>query len=145
MPTQRAKLTDDQLSNLLHHITVEVFALQKAGRDLDQVCLTRSASRDDWGYSRDATIALGNNGEAILNFTSEEAESLILRAIPKQDSRRREEKKMGDRTATLLPANELAQFMVGELSQYSENNTSWMDVKLQDVNVKLAVGLTQQP
>ena len=142
MPRGRKNLTDDQLSKLLHHIAVEVLALQKAGRDLDQVCLTRSAQHDDWRYTRDATITLEDNGDAALEFNSEEAESLILRAIPKQDLRRRQDKSKSNRTATPLPKTGLAQVLDGDLLQYERSN-SWMNMKLQDVNVKLAVSIIQ--
>jgi hypothetical protein len=139
MPPQRTNLTDGQLSKLLHHIAVEVLALQQAGRDLNQVCLTRSASQDNWRFTRYATITLGDNGDAALAFNSEEAESLILRAIPKQDLRRREDRRINNRTATLPPASDLAQVLVGDLSQYPENSNSWMSMKLRDMGLKLAV------
>ena len=145
MPPQRTPLTDDHLVKLMHHIAVELLALQKAGRDLNQVCLTRSAAHDDWQYTRSATISLGDSGDAALIFNSEEAESLILRAIPKQDGRRRGEKQIGNRTATLLPSSNLGQFMVGDLSQYPENSSPWMSIKLQDMNVKFAVSLNKRP
>ena len=87
MPPKRLQLSDKTLVKLLHHITIEVLALQKAGRDLDEVCFARSTKGRDWQRSRHAVVTFESaNGDASLRFKSPQDEELVLQAIPQRPS-----------------------------------------------------------
>ena len=42
MPQQRANVSDKQWEMLLHRVAVEILTLQKAGRDLNGICSSRT-------------------------------------------------------------------------------------------------------
>jgi hypothetical protein len=128
------------VAKLIHHTAVEVLALQKADRDLNDVCHHRSNQHQDWRHTRNATVTFGDNGNTSLRFNSDEAEGLILGAIPREAPSKTKRK---DHTSTIgLSGSEIGHVMIGSLSQYPKDSTPWMDMKLQDANMKLVVSLS---
>lgn len=121
---------------------MEVLALQKAGRDLNDVCHHRSKEHQHWRHTRNATITLGDNDKASLTFTSDAAEASILGSIPKEGLSR---KKQMDHTSTIgLSGSEIGHAMIGNLSQYPKDSTPWMKMKLQDPSLKLVVSFSNR-
>lgn len=122
-------MDETQLARLMHHIVVEILTLHRAGRDLSQACLPRGEGSENKQHTMGATIVLGGDGASSLEFNSKAVKESILKAIPELELSEQEQ------TNT---SRSIAPSLVNELSQYS-NGHLWMDMKLRDMNVKLAV------
>lgn len=139
-PKKRVELKGGQWEMLLHHIAVEVLVLERAGRDVEQVCWPRvQGGMGSWVYTRNATVQPSSDGGVTLGFTQAEAEQQILQAIP-------------DTTPDALVQDAQALFSEvegavaeeGGLPEYANGGGKrtqpvWMDFSLTDPTLKLAV------
>ena len=139
MPSKRIHLSDAHLSNLIHHITVEALVLQKAGRDLNQLCYPRGKAPKAWQHTNNAHIEADENGNASLLFYAEDAERVILRAIPGQRPKRLEQEAGSE---NVLTKDELASLLEGVPAPGMEVAGLWRHTMLSDPNVKFAVSFT---
>lgn len=81
MPSKQQQLTNAQWIRTIHHATVELLTLAKAGRDVNQICYATSSSPTAWELTGKArVVAKGDTTEA--QFASPEAESQLLAEIP---------------------------------------------------------------
>lgn len=81
MPSQQQQLTNAQWIRTIHHVTVELLTLAKAGRDVNQICYASSSSPAAWEITGKArVVAKGDTTEA--QFPNPEAESKLLAEIP---------------------------------------------------------------
>ena len=70
---------------LLHHISVEILVLQRAGRLTGEVCYPRYQGTQSWMHTREARIEPAAAGQGTkLTFTNPQAEQHILQAIPEE-------------------------------------------------------------
>ena len=134
MPSKRAQLDDTQMVNLLHHIVVEILALQKAGRSLNQACYPRDFEDYDWKHTFDAGIELLEHGAPSLEFKSKDSEDAILKAIPYEQLK---EQKQAESTNSFptFPANWADGVPAG-------TPPPWMSMKITDPTLKLVVILS---
>ncbi|GAB7362023.1 hypothetical protein MBLNU230_g2057t1 [Neophaeotheca triangularis] len=81
----KAQLSYQEWLRLLHHVTVEVLALYKARRDVNQVCNFRTSDARPWEQTITTTIDVRADGTGVaLRFPSPEDEQTILSAISQQ-------------------------------------------------------------
>lgn len=117
LPPEKAKLTSDEWARLLHTVIVEVLTLQKAGRDVLQVCNARTHG-----------VAVSNEeGESVLD--SGVQERAILDSISETETAIEER----DPDALELELDEALAAGGGEM---------FMMMKLEDPRVKFAVCLS---
>merc|ERR1712230_259947 len=82
LPWKRVQLDAAQWQMLLHHVTVEALTLQKAGRDVEQVCWPRIGSAANWEATRNARLQASVDGGVTVHFGTPEDEGTILASIP---------------------------------------------------------------
>lgn len=132
---QRLELKDKQWQMLLRYVAVEVLALRKAGRDVNQACLPRSTTLANFERSRTAIITRDASSSSIA-FRSPEVERELLQAIP--ETHDGSEQKVVD-------AKELRDVASKDPKQSpsSQDHPStlpgWLYIPLQDPEIKLAV------
>lgn len=83
----KAQLKDQEWIRLLHHVTVEVLALYKNGRDVSQVCNLRVADSQSWKQTSNTSIDIRPDGAGVaLGFPNPQDEQSILDAISPEAS-----------------------------------------------------------
>ncbi|EMC93038.1 hypothetical protein BAUCODRAFT_37960 [Baudoinia panamericana UAMH 10762] len=147
VPKKRIELGSSQWMMLLHHITVELLVLQKAGRPVGQVCYPRQGLEDpnsySWLYTRSGTIETGSKSDGIkVIFADPLAEERLLLAIPKSLS----ESQLQDERALMSElegAVAESASSAGNGALDATRNVSpargWMEAPLKDANIKMAL------
>lgn len=127
----KAQLDDEQWAKLLHHIAVEVFTLQKAGRDVLEVCNARSSTTSS-DLIAGTTITSAAGLPVVESWDADEEIALLDSILQGTDE-------------TLVPSqesleNELRQATSSDIQlTYPGRKTQWTRVQLREPKVKLAV------
>lgn len=136
---KKTSLLDDQWKCLLHHVAVEVLALRQAGRDLDQVCYQR-AKPSSGRRTRGINMAAEGDGVAL---SANEGTSInaVLAVIPETAQ------EPTQRSAQILRQEMERAAGMGKMSKQeyrdiAQGDDAWMQVRLSDPAVKLAVSLS---
>lgn len=137
LPWKRVQLDAAQWQMLLHHVTVEALTLQKAGRDVEQVCWPRVGSAANWEVTRNARLQASVDGGVTVHFGTPEDESTILASIPTtlpENATQDQE--------TLV--NEVTNAVQGDLAEGEDGGIgklppAWMDISLHEPTLKMAV------
>ena len=139
MPKKRVELDSTQWAMLLHHVTVEALVLQKAGRDVEQVCWPRGEGSHGWMYTRGARVQPSVNGGVTVGFTQAEAEGLILQAIPLEaaEGQTLDEAALFGEVEGAVADGSSAEGESGKKNGFLP--PAWMDVSLHDPRLKMAV------
>ncbi|KAI7348696.1 hypothetical protein KC354_g13494 [Hortaea werneckii] len=137
LPWKRVQLDAAQWQMLLHHVTVEALTLQKAGRDVEQVCWPRVGSAANWEVTRNARLQASVDGGVTVHFGTPEDESTILASIPTtlpENATQDQE--------TLV--NEVTNAVQGDLAEGEDGGNgklppAWMDISLHEPTLKMAL------
>ncbi|KAI5360855.1 putative ribosomal protein L50, mitochondria [Septoria linicola] len=120
---QKVELNNRQWQRLLHNAAIEVVALRQAGRSVYEVCNAHSGE-NFLGRTAKARLSQELDGTIRVHFASPEDQSAVLEGI----------------TAT---GTNVESSVVGpeELNQIEASviEVDWVDVKLQDPEIKLAI------
>lgn len=146
---KKVELDNKQWEMLLHHVVVEVFALQKAGRDVDEVCHARQEGSSNWIYTKGARITQSVNGGITIDFAQADDEQQLLQAI--QDAKTERHLQPEENTFVEGQGSNIQQLarevegavsgdaLAEESAQRPFLPPAWMDIKLNDPHLKLAV------
>lgn len=149
------KLNDEQWQRLLHHVTVEALVLEAAGRDLDDLYLTRNGIDGYKATSQTSIIPDDTIGLASLQFRSAQLQEKILSQIPEPKPKialaEASETEDGTGESVVQEAMEtdsashpLTVEVLGpithsiKLKQYGAEQ-AWMNLRLKNPSIKLAV------
>ena len=139
MQQKKLVLRDEEWKKLLHHVAVEILALQQARRDFDQICYQRATGRS-WRSTLGVKIGFdGDKATLPKKKGRDEAIKEVLRRIPTTSQ------EAGPLTLALL--KEEAEGAAGwrknskERGQIAQEDDSWMQMPLSNPVMKLAVRL----
>ena len=128
---KKMSLDNESWKRLLHHVAVEVLALQQAGRDIEQVCHQR-AKFENPELTRHMTIHATGNDVSLA--TTKKAIQRVLADIPATA-----QEPTQDSANLLLREAELAEkSAIGE----AQENDDWMQLSLSNPSLKLSVSPT---
>lgn len=138
MPSKKTDLTNVEWQRLLHSVVVEIAALQQAGRSPMEVCNAHPQG-SLIEHTTKAQLSQLNDGALQVRFASAQDQEAVLAGIESGNPLRIPEtpkQKIDLEQARAKPkdlATELAQI------RSSESDVDWVDISLQDVELKLAV------
>ncbi|KAK5732873.1 hypothetical protein LTR17_010146 [Elasticomyces elasticus] len=139
VPKKRVELSNKQWQMLLHHIMVEILALQQAGRAPGQVCYPRNADMYTWRQTRKAAMkSATNRASATVSFSDLAAEQFVLQAIPESASTETAQDQQ-----VLINEVEFAVADADEALGWKASSDlsapSWMDISIKNPSVKMAL------
>lgn len=129
MTRKQTQLTNVQWQRLLHHICVEVLALERAGRDVLDVCNARKEEGEEH-QAANARIVV-ENGVPSLQYSGDADQQTVVSAIEEAT----ESGSAAVSEASLLHELRKATVSTAEFA----DNKSWMAFDLRDPKMKLAV------
>ncbi|KAK5680462.1 hypothetical protein LTS10_007390 [Elasticomyces elasticus] len=139
VPKKRVELSNKQWQMLLHHIMVEVIALQQAGRAPGQVCFPRNADMYTWRQTRKAAMkSATNRAGATVSFSDLAAEQFVLQAIPENaptETVQDQQVLINEVEFAVADADEA----LGWKASSDLSAPSWMDISIKNPSVKMAL------
>ncbi|KAK3653658.1 hypothetical protein LTR56_004513 [Elasticomyces elasticus] len=139
VPKKRVELSNKQWQMLLHHIMVEILALQQAGRAPGQVCYPRNADMYTWRQTRKAAMkSATNRAGATVSFSDLAAEQFVLQAIPESaptETVQDQQVLINEVEFAVADADDA----LGWKASSDLSAPSWMDISIKNPSVKMAV------
>lgn len=129
-PSTKMQLTDETWKRLLRNVAVEVLALRRAGRNIDQACYPGPNHRG-WRSTQDISIAIEDDGVSLIP-TRNHAIERVLEGIPKPAQ------EASQSTAQIL----LAEAPGAAARSIPQEEDAWMNLPLSDPAIKLTVSCT---
>lgn len=142
MPNKKTELTNVQWQRLLHGVAVEIAALRQAGRSTLEVCNAHPKGSLVEQTTK-ARLSQAEDGTLQVQFASPQEEEAVLAGIESSSPFRitkKTKQKVDLERSEIKPAD-----LVKELAQItkSETEVEWVDISLQDPELKLAVSSQQ--
>lgn len=138
MPSKKTDLTNVEWQRLLHSVVVEIAALQQAGRSTMEVCNAHPQG-SLIEHTTKAQLSQLNDGALQVHFASAQDQEAVLAGIESGNPLRIPE--TPKQKIDLERARAKPEDLATELTQIrsSESDVDWVDISLQDVELKLAV------
>lgn len=138
MPSKKTDLTNVEWQRLLHSVVVEIAALQQAGRSPMEVCNAHPQG-SLIEHTTKAQLSQLNDGALQVRFASAQDQEAVLAGIESGNPLRIPE--TPKQKIDLEQARAKPEDLATEITQIrsSESDVDWVDISLQDVELKLAV------
>lgn len=146
---KRVELNHKQWEMLLHHVTVEALALQKAGRNVEELCHARNEGSSNWLCTKGAKLQQNVDGGITISFAQAKDEQQLLRAITDANTEGNlstgENPSIGEHGLSMQRLIREVEGVVSEGAPAEEGGQKhslpsvWMDFTLNDPQLKLAV------